>query len=44
VDDLSVGCFDAKSLAGQTLPLEKTREALQTAANRTAVSAVVSFG
>jgi S-(hydroxymethyl)glutathione dehydrogenase/alcohol dehydrogenase len=40
---IEAGRFDAKALVGQTFPLEKAREALQTAADRTAISAVVSF-
>ncbi len=35
--------FDAKSLVGQTFPLDKAREALQLAADRTSISAVVTF-
>jgi S-(hydroxymethyl)glutathione dehydrogenase/alcohol dehydrogenase len=35
--------FDAKSLVGSTFPLERSREALQAAADRTTISAVVTF-
>jgi len=35
--------FDAKSLVGQTYPIEKAREALQAAADRTTISTVVTF-
>jgi hypothetical protein len=40
---IEAGHFDAKSLVGQTFPLEKAREALQTAADRTAITGVVTF-
>ena len=35
--------FDAKSLVGQTFPLERAKEALQVAADRTTISSVVTF-
>jgi S-(hydroxymethyl)glutathione dehydrogenase / alcohol dehydrogenase len=35
--------FDAKALVGQTFPLEKAKEALQTAADRTSISGIVTF-
>lgn len=37
------GLFDAKSLVGQTFPGEKTREALQVAADRSKISSVVVY-
>ncbi|HEY6508159.1 MAG TPA: hypothetical protein VIY56_09100, partial [Vicinamibacterales bacterium] len=38
---IEAGLFDAKALATATFPLERTREAFQAAADRTAVAAVV---
>lgn len=35
--------FDAKSLVGQTFSLDRSREALQVAADRTSISAVITF-
>jgi hypothetical protein len=35
--------FDARSLVGQTFPLDRAREALQVAADRTSVSGVLTF-
>jgi S-(hydroxymethyl)glutathione dehydrogenase/alcohol dehydrogenase len=40
---IETGHFDAKSLVGKTFPLEQAREALQTAADRTAISGIVTF-
>jgi S-(hydroxymethyl)glutathione dehydrogenase / alcohol dehydrogenase len=34
--------FDAKSLVGQTFPLDRTRDALQLAADRTSISGIVT--
>jgi S-(hydroxymethyl)glutathione dehydrogenase/alcohol dehydrogenase len=36
--------FDAKSIATSTFPLEKAREAMQEAADRTTIASVVTFG
>ena len=38
------GRFDAKALATAKYPVERAREALQVAADRTTVSSVVVFG
>ncbi|MGB7218155.1 MAG: alcohol dehydrogenase catalytic domain-containing protein, partial [Vicinamibacterales bacterium] len=35
--------FDAASLVGQTVPLDRARDALQVAADRTAISGIVTF-
>jgi hypothetical protein len=35
--------FDARSLVGQTFPLDRAREALQVAADRTSISGVLTF-
>ena len=35
------GLFDAKSLVGQTFPLDKAKEALQVAADRTSITAII---
>ena len=35
--------FDAKALVGQTFPLEKAKDALQVAADRTSISGIVTF-
>jgi len=35
--------FDAKALVGATFPLDRAREALQAAADRTVISTVVVF-
>lgn len=35
--------FDAKSLVGETFPLDRARDALQAAADRTTISTVVTF-
>jgi S-(hydroxymethyl)glutathione dehydrogenase/alcohol dehydrogenase len=37
------GLFDTKSLVGQTFPLDKAKEALQLAADRTAITAIVKL-
>ncbi|MBI4265408.1 MAG: alcohol dehydrogenase catalytic domain-containing protein [Acidobacteria bacterium] len=37
------GLFDAKSLVGETFPLDRARDALQVAADRTSISGVVTF-
>lgn len=37
------GQFDAKSLVGETFPVERTRDALQAAADRATISAIVTF-
>src|SRR4030095_14347521 len=34
--------FDSKSLVGQTFPLDRTRDALQLAADRTSISGIVT--
>ena len=39
---METGQFDAKSLVGQTFPLERTRDALQAAADRTTISSIVT--
>ena len=35
--------FDARSLVGQTFPLDRAREALQVTADRTSISGVLTF-
>jgi Zn-dependent alcohol dehydrogenase len=37
------GQFDAKSLVGETFPLDRARDALQVAADRTAITGIVTF-
>lgn len=37
------GQFDARSLVGQTFPLDRARDALQVASDRTAISGIVTF-
>lgn len=37
------GLFDTKSLVGQTFPLDKAKEALQLAADRTSITAIVKL-
>jgi Zn-dependent alcohol dehydrogenase len=37
------GLFDAKSLVGQTFRVDKMREALQVAANRSSITSVIDF-
>jgi S-(hydroxymethyl)glutathione dehydrogenase/alcohol dehydrogenase len=39
---METGQFDAKALVGQTFPLERTRDALQAAADRTTISSIVT--
>ncbi|MGB7219690.1 MAG: alcohol dehydrogenase catalytic domain-containing protein [Vicinamibacterales bacterium] len=40
---VEAGRFDAKSLVGQTFPLDRTRDALQVAADRTTITSVVTM-
>jgi Zn-dependent alcohol dehydrogenase len=40
---IETGRFDAKALVGKTFPLDQARDALQTAADRTAISGIVTF-
>jgi len=37
------GLFDTKSLVGQTFPLDKAKEALQLAADRTAITGIIKL-
>ena len=40
---IDTGQFDAKALVGETYPLDRARDALQAAADRTTISTVVTF-